>query len=120
MSQELRVKLEQKIDDEDDAVDGLWLGDHSFSWVTLKELLDYDLDAPVTVRGYVPQETAKRFRETGENPDSWATWTPLPGFERIEWQMPIRQMASLIPRLIEEISVLGDPENVRLVFGFDN
>jgi len=120
MSPELRAKLEPKTDAEDNAVDGLYLGDHSFSWVTLKELLDYDLDVPVTVGGYVTEETARRYRETGETPNTWAAWTPQPGFERIEWQKPIRQMASLIPRLIEEISILGDPQNVRLVFGFDD
>lgn len=25
-----------------------WLGDHSFSWVSLRDLLDYDWDAPVS------------------------------------------------------------------------
>ena len=121
MSPELRTKLEMKIKDDEDA-EQFWLGNQSFSWVTLKELLEYDLDAPVTVRGYVSREAAQRYRETGEIPGSFAasTWTHHEGFEQIEWQVPIRESAWLIPRLIEEIRGLGDPENVRLVFGFDN
>lgn len=125
MSEELRSMIEKNdtdddILDEDYNVSGIWLGDHSFSWVTLQELLEYDLDAPVTVRGYVSAESAQRFREHGEIPHVWAAWTPQPGFERIEWQLPLRNSASLIPTLIEEISDLGEPQNVRLVFGFDN
>jgi hypothetical protein len=121
MSPELRTKLEKEIEDNEDA-EQFRLGDQSFSWVTLKELLEYDLDAPVTVRGYVPRESAQRYRETGEIPRSYAasTWTHHEGFEQIEWQVPIRESAWLIPELIEEIRGLGDPENVRLVFGFDS
>jgi hypothetical protein len=124
MSLELRAMVEKNETDdgveEDDTAAGIWLGDHSFSWVTLQELLAYDLDAPITVRGYVSDETARRYRETGEKPHSWAAWTPQPGFERIEWQVPLRESASLISTLIDEVRDLGDPSNVRLVFGFDN
>lgn len=117
----LRTKLEKKYEDDEDA-EHFWLGDQSFSWVTLKELLEYDLDGPVTVRGYVTREAAQRYRETGEIPRSSAasTWTHQAGLEQIEWQVPIRESAWLIPRLIEEIRDLGSPENVRLVFGFDS
>lgn len=114
ISQELRANLDGEKDE------WLYLGNHSFSWVTLKELLDYDLDAPATVRGMVPSEAAKRFKEFGEIPTSWSNWTSKPNFERIEWQEPIRQRAWLIPMLIDEIKVLGEPDKVRLVFGFDD
>jgi len=125
MSPELRAKLERGNDDESidengDEEEWCWLGEHSFSWVTLKELLEYDLDAPVTVRGYVSDEQAKRFRESGELPQAWAAWTPQPGYERIEWQTPLRDSAPLITTLIDEIKGLGEPEHVRLVFGFDS
>jgi len=68
----------------------------------------------------VSPENATRFRETGQPPDSWHGWTSKPNYERIEWEVPIRQCASLIPMLINEIKDLGKPEKVRLVFGFDD
>ena len=117
MSTELRAILDRTEVDDDS---WFWLGDHSFSWVTLRELLDYDLDAPLTQRGMVSPENATRFRETGQPPDSWHGWTSKPNYERIEWEVPIRKRASLIPMLIDEIKDLGEPENVRLVFGFDD
>jgi hypothetical protein len=120
MSPELRTKLDLQNADDGGGTEFFWLGDHSFSWVTMKELLEYDLDAPVFISGYVSNETARRYRETGETPRSFAAWTPLPNFERMEWQEPTRQAAWLISVLIEEISPLGEPQNVRLVFGFDN
>lgn len=120
MSKELRLKLDAQDDADGEDAEYFWLGDHSFSWVTLKELLEYDLDTPVVISGYVASEAARRYRETGETPHSFAAWTPQPGFERLEWQEPIRNMAPLISVLIEEISPLGEPQNVRLVFGFDN
>ena len=99
MSTELRALLDRT---EFDDGSWFWLGAHSFSWVTLSP------------------ENATRFRETGQPPDSWDGWTSKPNYERIEWEEPIRQCASLIPMLIDEIKDLGKPEKVRLVFGFDD
>lgn len=118
LSQELRAPPDP--DDEDYPDYQIWLGNHSFSWVTLKELLDYDLDAPMTLRGMVSLESARQYRETGEPPQSSVAWTSQPGFERIEWQEPIRNHASLIVDLIDSLKDLGDPENVRIIFGFDD
>ena len=122
ISPELREKIEREVADVDDNQDEdwFWLGEHSFSWVTLKELMDYDLDAPIQVCGYVSTDEAQRYRQSGEVPRSWAAWTPQPGFERIEWQVPLRDSAPLIQTLMDEIKGLGEPEKVRLVFGFDN
>ena len=118
LSQGLRAPPDP--DEEDFSREGIWLGNHSFSWVTLGELLAYDLDAPMTLRGMVPAESARRFRETGEAPRSYVAWTQQPGFERIEWQEPIRNQASLVVDLIDALASLGDPEKVRIVFGFDD
>lgn len=38
--------------DEDDH-EGVWMGDHSFSWVTLRELLDYTWEKTTEHRGYI-------------------------------------------------------------------
>jgi len=113
--------LSKELSDLLEAEDGdyIYLGYDSFSWVTLKELLAYDLDADVTMRGYVTNETARNYREKGILPSSWAGWTSLPNHEKLEWKQPLRQAAWLVPEIISTIQPLGDPDRVRIVFGFD-
>lgn len=124
LSPELRAALEDDSNEDMSTYDSedIWLGDEPYSWVTLRELLDYNLDAPVIVRGFVTKEEAQRYRDTGVTPRSYAAsvWSNVENFERMEWREPIRESAWLVPRLIEEISGLGDPDMVRLVFGFDS
>lgn len=68
---------------------GPWLGDHSFSWVTLRELLDYDWNARV----------------------SW------PGGQ----EMTLREACSdFTGKVIPWLATLGAPDDVRIIFGFDN
>jgi len=108
----------------DFSVDGeepefIWLGDHSFSWVTLEELINYDLDQPVTLRGKVSPEAARRWRENKEPPNSVAAYASNPDFVSLEWQRPLRESASLVVDLIDALRPLGEPRDVRIIFGFD-
>jgi hypothetical protein len=96
-----------------------YLGDEPYSYLTLRELLDYDLEAPLTQRGMVSTEAAQAYREKGELPTAWCGWTSQPGFERLSWQVPRRQAAWLIPQIIETLQGLGEPDHVRIIFGFD-
>lgn len=122
LSQEIRAMLEDTDsgDSWTDDEDFFTLGDHSFSWVTLKELLDVDLEAPVTLRGMVPPQEAQRWKETGKPPAIVAAHVSHADWVRLEWQRPLRESAGLIGELIEALTPLGDPQHVRLVFGFDN
>ncbi len=106
------------VDDEEPEV--IWLGDHSFSWVTLEELINYDLDQPVTLRGRVSPEAARRWRENREPPNAVAAYASNPGLVTLEWQRPLRESASLVVDLIDALRPLGEPRDVRIVFGFDN
>jgi len=99
---------------------GIWLGDHSFSWVTLQELLDYDIDQPVTLRGMVSSEAARRWQENREPPAVVAGHSSEPGWVHLEWTRPLSESASLISDLIDALTPLGDPPHVRLIFGFDS
>ncbi len=103
----------------DDEPEFIWLGDHSFSWVTLEELINYDLDQPVTLRGKVSPEAARRWRENREPPNSVAAFTSNPDFVSLEWQRPLRESASLVVDLIDALRPLGEPRDVRIIFGFD-
>jgi hypothetical protein len=114
------LSLELRAPPEDEAVDIPWLGDHSFSWVTLEELLAYDLETPVTLHGRVTPEDAQRWKEECIPPSMSVGLFGEEGLVRLEWQEPVRNCAPLIPQLIEAIRPLGEPKNVRLVFGFDS
>lgn len=116
------------IQDTDDAIEYgkpgyTWLGDHSHSWVTLDELLSVDYTKLVTHRGFVKKDEAKRYRDHGWKPREWCSgvWGPsAEEYEKLEWQEPLRDAASLLPQIIASICHLGEPQNVRLVFGFDS
>lgn len=134
MSEELRALLDNEDEEDDWQLDQedltsildeeeqhhLWLGDHSFSWVTLQELLDYDLDQPVSLRGMVSPEAARLWHENREPPAVVAGYSSQPDWVHLEWTRPLRESASLISDLIDALTPLGDPPHVRLVFGFDN
>ena len=132
MSNELRALLDDEEEenyqfdqDEFEAIlkneeqDHIWLGDHSISWVTLQELLDYDLDQPLTHRGMVSPEAARRWKENREPPGVVAGYSSQPDWVHLEWSRPLRESAPLISELIDALTPLGDPPYVRIIFGFD-
>ena len=50
------------------------LGDHSFTWMLLQELLDFDWEQVTTHRGWVDYETWKKWHDGGRKggPDGWS------------------------------------------------
>jgi hypothetical protein len=63
--------------------DGYWsLGDHSFTWVGLDEILDYDWSRSVTKEGWVDPWEFEQFRKNGA-PNSWAGGVSGAGVEHI-------------------------------------
>ena len=118
-------------------------GDHSESWLTLKELLDYDWEGPSYMQGTLDWDTwATREKNGGQVglPDSWCGWTSAPTVTEAEarkllksgkhdkpyvqarWKVLPREAAGgLYTRLIPALQSLGgDPEDVRIVFNFDS
>lgn len=73
-------KLEYNRDDEEEddlyeemekEPEGYWgLGDHSWSWVTLDEIINYDWDRAVVKEGWVTPGQFQHFREHG-SPNGW-------------------------------------------------
>lgn len=116
---DLSFELNDKLQNEKET-DFFWLGDHSFSWVTLQEMLDYPYAGEIVTRGLVTAEQAKKYKLTGEAPKTWCGWTNIIGYESIEWERPMKEAAWLFGEIIEKISPIGEPENVRIVFGFDS
>lgn len=96
------------------------LGDHSYSWLTLAELLTVDMDQQVTMVGIVSPEAAAAWRERGERPESWCHGTSDRTWQEIRWPQSLRETLHLFPMIVEALKLLGAPEDVRLVFGFDS
>jgi hypothetical protein len=71
--------------------DGYWsLGDHSFSWVLLSEIFEYDWDRSVTKEGWVDPVEFEEYRKTG-SPKSWSGGVSGASVEHItEWDMAER------------------------------
>lgn len=134
-------------DDEDDDA-AVWLGDHSYSYLGLDELMRFNWAQPHTKRGYVDLETFAEWKASGERwPSSWcgavsggqvvhvsnermAELVAMPAALRpsglfytlVEWTDTYAACAgdfhsTFLPALV----ALGhEPENVRIVFGFDS
>jgi len=165
-STELAVPLSE--DDEDDlwdCRDCVWLGDHSHTWVTLRELNEYDWDAPVAKAGVMHarfrngsprwpgdqsyEEWMKSPTYLTAMPDSYAGGIDGPGIRTVpevdyvnmlragtldpsvEYvvsfarSMTVRQVAGMSSFLADEgplgwLRSLGEPDDVRIVMGFDS
>lgn len=109
-----------------------WEGDaHTHSYLTLKELKDYQATNPVMhYTGLISPSQLKAFDEHGTKPQSWCQGTNIEGYERRSWT---EENTSLIP-LIEKLQKRGhellqydwqdwnaeNEDKVRIVFWFDN
>lgn len=124
---------------------------HSHSWLTLRELMEFNWEQTATLRGWVDGLTYKNWikwaRARGESPSSSCTSVDGGNVQHItepemlellrnpvaideilqrtycqvEWTQPYYYVAqeflgTVIPRLWK----LGSPDNVRIVFWFDN
>lgn len=118
---------------------------HSHSWVTLKELIDYNWSQKTFKRGVVNENEYKTFKLNGE-PDGWCSSCSGPNivminndemesfiknpetketgkeyYTRIIWGTTYYDAAgSFYKNTIPALKSLGNPEDVRLVFWFDN
>lgn len=103
-----------------DSPDYFWFGDHSFSWIMLSELLAYNLEQEVKIRGMCDAEAADRLAKTGKMPESWCGWSSDENMVEFEHYIKLRDNAPLLVSLIESLAGEGDPSQIRLVFGFDS
>lgn len=127
----------------------MWDGDgHSHSYLTLKELLEYDWKGQTTKkRGWVSPSEFETYTEQGK-PDSWSgmvrgggvihvsnaemneiingNFPKVPNkmyYTQIEWEISYYDHASYFVdnlHLLQELSEDGIGEDVRIVFFFDN
>lgn len=109
-----------------------WDGDgHTHSWLTLKEIKDYQATQPtLPITGLLSPTDVIEFDKNGTHPQSWCQGTNQEGYERREW---VEQNETLVP-LIEAMQKrakelmqydwqeydLKNDEKIRIVFWFDN
>jgi hypothetical protein len=104
--------------------DGFY-GDHSFTWLTLEEILAYHvrtLDKPYNCKATVSREEKARLKP-GEVPSSYSGggWdgAPLPTHEWVETYKD--RICVEWWRFLNRIRKLAkEPKDIRLVFGFDS
>jgi hypothetical protein len=122
------------------------VGDHSFSWFTLAELRSYDWTQKIHRRGAVNAETWQQWKASGDSePSSYSAGAGgdvvfvsneematavLAGATRkdglalytwAEWDETYQEaVGGQWFDFVERLSALGEPEDVRIVFGFDS
>ena len=107
---------------------GEWIGDHSHSHLTLKELkkiAGHFEGKEYEVHGMITSTQAKELKK-GNRPDSWCGWTNQSGYVSAKWKVPALDHLGLLTRIITALEELKSDydikkdDDVRFVFGFDS
>lgn len=125
-----------------------WMGEHSFSWLSLAELEAYDWDQTTKKRGLINGHERLAMKQRGDkHPHTWCgdasggrvrkvtleeldailgrDETPLGclwhTYARMEWEVTYREASrEFTTKTLPRLRGLGAPEGVRIVFGFDS
>jgi hypothetical protein len=120
-----------------------WLGDHSHSWLTLTEILAWDgWDKPLHRTGVLDAYEFKRIEASGGTPESWCGGVSGDGVTVVSaenarrgvphthvqcaWSVPFSESVKTFRAWVDYIQLKhgwllkGDPDAVRIVFGFDS
>jgi hypothetical protein len=123
--------------------DDIWFGDHSFSWLTLTEILAWDgWEKTLANRGVVEAEEYAAMKREGRGPKAWSGGvfggsTVVVGHKladagephthvAIEWECPFVDYATVYRKWFDYLEAKygwrleDDPAAVRIVFGFDS
>jgi len=103
------------------------LGQHSFSWVTLKEVVDWPgWHKPLHMVGMLAPEEMARVKREGDTPNEWCRCTSNPTYVRYEWEVPFAEYVQTFKAWVDYLALkysfelANRPDCVRLVFGFDS
>lgn len=115
--------------------------DHSHSYLTLQELIDFQNEKhPLKRSGMLSPEALKQFDEHGILPDTWCQGINDPDYEFRKWEEDIDILAPIVDDLKKRADDLNmirkyawdaknenlrqkayeDAANIRIVFWFDN
>lgn len=100
---------------------------HSHSFATLAEIKEFRASlAPTKFKGMISERQAKELDDEGKLPESWCAWTSSDSHVYREWVdvvdalKPIEEALELraLERWWHKDNI--EPENIRIVFFFDN
>ncbi|WP_103109492.1 hypothetical protein [Brevibacillus reuszeri] len=98
----------------------IWKDDcHHRSWVTLEELLNVDWNRKVTKVYYLPIHIAEKKRN-GEEPAFVLHTRNADSDVMFEEEMTLSEFAPFLLRIIEFLRPIGKPDEVRIVFWFED
>lgn len=123
-----------------------YMGDHSYTWVSLEELLAFDWDGEhAQLYGVVPADEYERLKESGEAPTSYSGGISGPGIKtytpedyeaakraggralaerphvRMRWIETARQATGDWPgKVLPKLHAMAAGRPLRLVLGFDS
>jgi len=105
----------------------MWLGDHTYSHLTLAELkliMKQFSRKKHTRSGMISKKQAEELKE-GKTPDSWCGWTNQSGYVQAEWKVPATEALWGLKNIIDALEAIAKehkatPEDIRFVFGFDS
>lgn len=143
------VTLQRDQDGYDTLVDGHWLGEHSSSWHTLLDLVNFDWQQEHTSKGYIAASDYAEWAKTRERPSMYcgAAFGPTMYTEteflatdmsyegvgwrcntlvQVKWTTTYKECAGYFYNTFyDNLLKLADAEdiryrNIRIVFGFDS
>lgn len=130
-----------------ESYDGVWLGDHSHTWITLDEFLNFDWSKTTKKRGWINACEYRRMLAAGDKwPNSWSGGVfggnikkvPIDELKTLavgetdgeplrtiysvyEWEVTYREAVwDGYWDAFMALKELGDPKDVRIVMGFDS
>lgn len=103
---------------------------HSHSYLTLKELKDFQEQHKVTKYSGMMTEQNAALVDKGEMPDSWCAWTNQKGYVYREWEYESDTLGVLVEKLEQRLKeemyysydsdIESEYDNIRIVFWFYN
>lgn len=119
-----------------DGEDDHWLGDHSFSWLSVSEVVNWDgWDQSLNECGYISREQYEKWDHVSPPSDGWCGDTsgrgvikaedgqpPPEGWThiRVYWSRPLRDDCSTFLAWLEYARLKTAGMEARIVFGFDS
>lgn len=129
-----------------DELDGVWMGEHSYTWLTLEEFLNNDWNQVTKKRGWINAQEYRRMLAAGDKwPHNWSggvtgpriSYVAIDELEKLatgnaddevlrntyavyEWEITYKEAFRRDWENFMSLKELGDPKDIRIVMGFDS
>lgn len=107
-----------------------WMGSHSFSWLTVSEILAWEgWSKDLEMEGFIDPDEWERMQRDGGDPKTWIVWFTGDQYKdhvKHHWNAPFVQRARVFRAWLDYVALKHsytlekDPSSLRIVFGFDS